>query len=59
MSILIERERVFEILICRMNRATANAERAIDEAMEFVEASNRRIALMESQARDRRGRLQT
>ncbi len=37
-------ERALEVLISRMNRATANAERAIDEAMEFAEASNRRIA---------------
>lgn len=59
MDILIESERALEVLINRMNRATASAERAIDETLEFVDASNRRIARMEAQAQDQKAKART
>ena len=37
-------------MIDEMNKATARAERAINDAMAFVEASNRRIQTMEANA---------
>jgi hypothetical protein len=42
-----EEEKLFEGMIDQMNEATARANHALDEALAFVEASNRRIAAME------------
>jgi hypothetical protein len=42
-----EDESMLEGMIDQMNRTTAQANAAIDEALAFVEASNRRIAAME------------
>ena len=44
-------EEALEVMIGEMNKATARAEKAIDEALAFVAASNRRIARMEAKAR--------
>lgn len=44
-------EEALEVMIGEMNKATARAEKAIDEALAFVAASNRRIARMEARAR--------
>jgi len=38
---------LFEGLIAQMNKSTAQASAAIDKALAFVEASNRRIDEME------------
>lgn len=38
-------------MIDQMNEATANAEKAIDDALTFVAASNKRIAKMEAEAK--------
>ncbi len=48
-----EDEKALEAMIEQMNRSTENASRAIDEALAFVEASNRRIEAMEQAAKDR------
>ena len=42
-----EDEKLLEGMICQMNKTTAQAGTAIDEALELVEASNKRIAAME------------
>ena len=39
-----------EEMLDRMTKATDRAEKAIDDTLVFVEASNRRIAAMEAQA---------
>lgn len=44
-----EDEDALAAMIEQMNRLTDNAARAIDEALDFVEASNQRIAAMERQ----------
>ncbi len=44
-----EDEEALAAMIEQMSRLTDNAARAIDEALDFVEASNRRIAAMERQ----------
>ena len=43
-----EDDEALEAMIHEMNKATDNAERAIDDAMDFVKASNQRIKIMES-----------
>jgi hypothetical protein len=48
-----EDEEALAAMIEQMNRLTEHASRAIDEALEFVEASNQRIAEMERAAGDR------
>lgn len=45
-----EEDRMMEGLIDQMNKSTAQAGAAIDEALAFVEASNKRIAAMERKA---------
>jgi hypothetical protein len=45
-----EDEKALEGMINQMNKTTAQANAAIDEALAFVEVSNRRIAAMERQA---------
>lgn len=44
-------DKALEAMIEQMNQATASAEKAIDEALAFVAASNRRIAGMEAEAK--------
>lgn len=44
-----EDDKALEAMIDQMIKATERADQAIDEALAFVEASNRRIAKMESQ----------
>lgn len=48
-----EDERLLEGMIEQMSKTTAQASAAIDEALAFVEASNRRIAAMELAACER------
>lgn len=43
-------DKALEAMIDQMNQATASAEKAIDEALAFIAASNRRIAQMEAEA---------
>ena len=43
-------DEIFEGMINQMNKATAQAAAAIDKALAFVEASNKRIAAMERKA---------
>lgn len=45
-----EDDKLLEGMIDQMNKTTAHASAAIDEALEFVEASNKRIAAMEKKA---------
>jgi len=45
-----EDEKMLEAMINQMNQATENAERSIDDALLFVEASNKRIKKMEAAA---------
>lgn len=45
-----EDDKLLEGMIDQMNKTTAQASAAIDEALEFVEASNKRIAAMEKKA---------
>ena len=45
-----EDDKVLEGMIHQMNIATARASAAIDDALAFVEASNKRIARMEPKA---------
>ncbi len=44
-------DKALEAMIDQMNQATASAERAIDAALAYVAASNRRISDMEAEAR--------
>lgn len=44
-------EKALEAMINEMNKATRSAEVAIDDALTFIAASNKRIADMEAQAR--------
>ncbi len=46
-------EQLLEAMIMQMNQATDSAERAIDEALRFVDESNRRIARMEAEAKSK------
>lgn len=45
-----EEDKLLEGMIDQMNKTTKQANAAIDEALEFVEASNKRIAAMERKA---------
>ena len=45
-----EDDKMLEGMITQMNKASAQASAAIDDALEFVEASNKRIARMERKA---------
>lgn len=45
-----EDEKMLEGMIEQMNKTTAQASAAIDDALAFVEASNKRIAAMEHKA---------
>ncbi|MDP2829355.1 MAG: hypothetical protein Q8O37_12210 [Sulfuricellaceae bacterium] len=45
-----EDEKTLEGMIAQMDKTTAQANAAIDQALAFVEASNKRIALMEKRA---------
>ena len=45
-----EDDRALEGMIDQMNKTTAQASAAIDKALAFVEASNKRIAAMERKA---------
>ena len=45
-----EDDKMLEGMIDQMNKTTAHANAAIDEALAFVEASNKRIAEMERKA---------
>jgi hypothetical protein len=49
-----EDEQALTSMIDEMNKATERAAQAIDEAMAFVAASNRRIEKMEAQAKTKR-----
>lgn len=49
-----EEEKLLEGMIDQMNKATARASTAIDEALAYVEASNKRIAELERKAPYRR-----
>jgi hypothetical protein len=42
-----------EAMIDEMNRASENAEKAIDDALEFIAKSNRRITRMEAKVKNR------
>ncbi len=44
-----EDERVLEAMIEQMVKTTAQANAAIDDALAYVEASNRRITVLEAQ----------
>lgn len=46
-------DKALEAMIEEMNKATRSAEMAIDDALAFVEASNKRIAKMEADAKSR------
>ena len=45
-----EENKMLEGMIDQMNKTTAQANAAIDEALAFVDASNKRIAKMEREA---------
>jgi hypothetical protein len=45
-----EDDKMLEGMIDQMNKTTAQASAAIDKALAFVEASNKRIAAMERKA---------
>ena len=47
-------DKALEAMINEMNKATRNAETAIDDALAFVAASNKRIAEMETKAKGRK-----
>lgn len=49
-----EDEKMLEGMIDQMNKTTAQASAAIDKALAFVDASNRRIAAMEQKAAGRK-----
>lgn len=49
-----EEDRMLEGMIDQMNKTTAQANAAIDAALAFVEASNKRIAAMERRLPDER-----
>jgi hypothetical protein len=49
-----EDERLLEGMIDQMNKTTAQASAAIDDALAFVEASNKRIEAMERRANEQR-----
>ena len=45
-------DKALEAMIDEMNKATQNAETAIDDALAFVAASNKRIEAMEAKAKN-------
>lgn len=45
-----DNDKLLEGMIDQMNKTTAEASKAIDDALVFVEASNKRIAAMERKA---------
>lgn len=45
-----EDDKILEGMIDQMNKTTAQASAAIDKALAFVEASNKRIAALEQEA---------
>ena len=47
----VEDDKALEAMINEMNKATQNAETAIDDALAFVVASNKRIEEMEAKAK--------
>ncbi len=47
-------DKALEAMINEMNNATRNAETAIDDALAFVAASNKRITEMETKAKGRK-----
>ena len=47
-------DKALEAMINEMNKATRNAETAIDDALAFVAASNKRIAELETKAKGRK-----
>lgn len=49
-----EDQKMLEGMIDQMNKTTAQANAAIDQALAFVEASNKRIAVMERKAAERK-----
>jgi hypothetical protein len=49
-----EDEKMLVGMIDQMNKTTAQANEAIDKALSFVEASNKRIAAMEHKASQRK-----
>lgn len=49
-----EDQKMLEGMIDQMNKTTAQANAAIDQALAFVEASNKRIAIMERKAAERK-----
>ena len=49
-----EDEKLLEGMIEQMNKTTAQANAAIDDALAFVEASNKRIAAMEHEVSQRK-----
>jgi hypothetical protein len=49
-----EDDKILEGMIDQMNKTTAQASAAIDRALSFVEASNKRIAAMERKAAARK-----
>ena len=49
-----EDQKMLEGIIDQMNKTTAQANAAIDQALAFVEASNKRIAVMERKAAERK-----
>ncbi|GHU38860.1 hypothetical protein AGMMS50256_38420 [Betaproteobacteria bacterium] len=48
-----DEEKLLEGMIEQMNKTTAQASAAIDDALAFVEASNKRIAAMEREIRQK------
>jgi hypothetical protein len=49
-----EDEKLLEGMIDQMNKTTAQASAAIDDALAFVEASNKRMAAMEREVRQKK-----
>jgi hypothetical protein len=47
---IYEDDKMLEGMITQMDKTTAQANAAIDKALEFIEASNKRIAMMEQKA---------
>lgn len=50
-----EDEKLLEGMIDQVNKTTTQASAAIDDALAFVEASNKRIAILERKAAQRKG----
>ena len=52
-----DKKETLSSLLDQMNAATSNACKSIDDAIEYVELSNKRIEKMESEARKARSTL--